>query len=266
MTNEKNYQQILLERKFDRSKVPKPDQITFTIQEKVIAQLSSYAVFTGASKSGKSTFVAAAIASAFNFNQDIFTIKINFPKDRQRLAYFDTESSGYDFYKQMKKIENFINRNGIPEEIDAFNTREDNPKDIRSMIVQYLKDTPECSILFIDGFLDLIMDYNSVEESRYLTNWFKKITKEFNITLIGVLHTGKGNNETLGHLGSNTDRWANSTLIVEKDKNTKQHILKPKFLRSDSDFDPIAIFNYDGRWMQQTYIPQEIILPKKSKK
>ena len=93
-----------------------------------------------------------------------------------------------------------------------------------------------------------------------------KITKEFDITLIGVLHTGKGNNETLGHLGSNTDRWANSTLIVEKDKVTKQHILKPKFLRSDSDFDPVAIVNYDGKWMQQHYIENEIIIPKKQKK
>jgi RecA-family ATPase len=266
MTNEKNYQKILQDRKFDRSKVPKQEQITFTIQGKIIAQLGSYAVFTGASKSGKSTFVAATIASAFNGFQDIFEIKLNFPKDRKRIGYFDTESSSYDFYMQMKKIEKFIDRNGLPDEIDAYNTREDNPKDIRSMIVQYLKSTPECSILIVDGFLDLLMDYNNVEESRFLTNWFKKITKEYNITLIGVLHTGKGNNETLGHLGSNTDRWANSTLIVEKDKNTKQHILKPKFLRSDSDFDPIAITNYDGRWMQQHYIEQEIILPKKTKK
>ena len=265
MTNEKNYQQILLQRKFDKSKVPKQQQITFTIQGKIIAQLSSYAVFTGASKSGKSTFIAATIASAFNGFQDIFGLKINFPKDRKRLAYFDTESSPYDFYQQIKKIEYFIDRNGLPDEVDAFNTREDQPKDIRSMIVQYLKDNPECSILFIDGFLDLIMDYNSVEESRYLTNWFKKITKEFNITLIGVLHTGKGTGETLGHLGSNTDRWANSTLIVEKDKVTNQHILKAKFLRSDADFDPIALVNYDGRRMHNITLNKKLFYLKNQK-
>jgi predicted kinase len=259
-----NYGEILQSRKYDRTKAVKQQHITFTIQEKIIAQLGSYCVFTGQAKSGKSTFISATIASAYlpDF-QDNFGIKLNLPKDRRRIGYFDTESAEYDFYKQIDKIKYFCLKNSLPKEIDAFNTREDAPKTIRELITEYLKTTPECSVLVIDGFLDLCFNYNDEVETRLLTNWFKKITKEYNITIIGVLHTGKGSGETLGHLGSNTDRWANSTLIVEKDKQTKQFILKSKFLRSSEDFEPISIQNFDGRWAQVNYIENEIKPAKK---
>ena len=87
--------------------------------------------------------------------------------------------------------------------------------------------------------------------------------------MIGVLHLGKGQGETLGHLGSNTDRWAQSTMIVEKNKDLGQFILKPKFLRSSDDFDPIAIMNFNGNWQQIPYIEPTVLnisKPKKEKK
>lgn len=268
MQQQQTISEILQARRYDRTKTPKPQHIAFTIQNKCIAQLGSYCVFTGLAKSGKSTFISAAIGSAYlpSF-QDNFGIKLHLPKDRQKIGYFDTESSEYDFYRQIDKIKEFCLKSALPDKIDAFNTREDAPKVIRAMIMEYLQNTPDCSILVIDGFLDLIFDFNDVVETRMLTNWFKKITKEFNVMLIGVLHQGKsGNNETLGHLGSNTDRWANSTLIVEKDKVTKQFILKPKYLRSADDFDPIAICNFNGAWSQVPYMPTDVIPVKKTKK
>ena len=260
--------EILQLRKYNRHKVPKQQHIAFTIQNKCIAQLGSYCVFTGLAKSGKSTFISAAIGSAYLPSyQDNFSIKLHLPKERQKIGYFDTESSEYDFYRQIDKIKQFCFKSTLPDNIDAFNTREDPPKVIRALILEYLQNTPDCSILVIDGFLDLIFDFNDVIETRMLTNWFKKITKQFNIMLIGVLHQGKsGNNETLGHLGSNTDRWANSTLIVEKDKQTKQFILKPKYLRSTDDFDPVAISNFNGSWTQVPYMATDITPIKKSKK
>lgn len=258
-----NYGELLQTRKYDRNKSVKQSQVTFTIQEKIIAQLGSYCVFTGQAKSGKSTFIAATIASAYiPAFQDNFGIKLKLPKDRQRIGYFDTESSEYDFYRQIDRIKQFGIKTKLPEEIDAYNTREDSPKIIKNLILEYLKNTPECSILVVDGFLDLVFNYNDEVESRMLVNWFKKITKLYQITLIGVLHTGKGNGETLGHLGSNTDRWANSTLFIEKDKEAKQFILKSKFLRSSDDFEPIAIQNFDGVYHQVNYM-QPVINTKK---
>jgi hypothetical protein len=263
---QQNIQELLINRKYDRFKIPNPQHIAFTIQNKCIAQLGSYCVVSGLPKSCKSTFIASAIGSGYcpKFI-DNWGMKIHFVKDRNKLAYFDTESSEYDLYQQIDKIKKFSMTESLHPDIDCFNTREDTPPLIRAMILEYLKSTPECSVLVIDGLLDLVMNYNDEIETRKLTNWFKKITKEFNIMMIGVLHLGKGgSHETLGHLGSNTDRWANSTLVVEKDKNNNCYVMKPKFLRSAGDFDPIAITNLNGNWVQTQYI-ETITINKKGK-
>jgi hypothetical protein len=266
MANEINYSDLLAQRKYNPNVVPESEQVILTIQSKVIGTLQNYVVFSGLPKNGKSTYISATIASAIvpNF-QDCFGIKLKTPKDRPKIAYFDTESSSYDFHKQIKRITEFA-YGKFPDKISAFNTREDSPGRIRNLIVHYLESNPDCSIVIVDGFLDLCLNYNDEKETRLLTNWFKKITKKFNILLIGVLHLGKGQGETLGHLGSNTDRWSQSTLIVEKNKETKQFVLKAKFLRSSEEFEPIALMNFDGKFQQVPYEKPTIENYKKPKK
>lgn len=265
--NELDLLDILAARKYDALVIPKSEQVVFTIQSKIVGTLENYAVISGLPKASKSTYVAAAIASSLlpDF-LDCFGMKINLPKERKRIAYFDTEMSQYDFYRQMEKIRTFADKNKLPPNIDAFNFREDSPNRIKNLITAYLQANSDCSCIVIDGLLDLCMNYNDEVESRKVVLWLKRITRIFNIFVIGILHKGKGTGETLGHLGSNTDRWAQSTLEVIKIKETKQFTLQPKYLRSDSDFETIALMNFDGRWQQVPYQEPEIQTFKKQKK
>lgn len=267
MTNGHDLTELLKARKYQPGHKPNAENVVWTINGKVIGCLENYCVISGLPKASKSTYAAACLASALvpPF-QSVFGIKINLPADRNRIAYFDTESSQWDFYRQMEKVRNFADKKTVPDFLDAFSMREDMPGRIRKLIEQYLQDNTDCSCVIVDGFLDLCLNYNDETETRLLTNWFKRITKQYNILLIGVLHLGKGHGETLGHLGSNTDRWAQSTLIVEKNKDTKQFILKPKYLRSSEDFEPIAIMNFEGQWNQVPYMEPETILPTKKPK
>ena len=72
----------------------------------------------------------------------------------------------------------------------------------------------------------------------------------------GVLHLSKNAGETLGHLGSNTDRWAQSTMTIKRVKETGQLVLEPKFLRSSEDFEPVAISwdEFSGKWRENELI------------
>jgi hypothetical protein len=178
-------------------------------------------------------------------------MKVHFPEGRRKIAYFDTESSDFDFYRQVNKIKHFSNRTDLPTWADCFTVREDGPSEIRALIVNYLENNKDCPIVIIDGLLDLIFDYNSEIESRKLVNWFKKLTKIYNCLFVGVLHQGKGlGAQTLGHLGSNCDRWASSTLEIIKDKDKKTFTLQPRFLRSSEDFEPVVLMNIGGNWQQ----------------
>jgi hypothetical protein len=267
-TNDLEINDLLKARRYDPTKRPSQEQVVFSINSKIVGTLQNYVVVSGLPKASKSTYVGAIAASALvPHYQAVFGLKLSLPADRQRLAYFDTEHSAFDFYRQMDKIKGFADKNSLPNFFDAFSTREDMPAKIRKLVEAYLQAHAECSVLIIDGLLDLCLNYNDERETRLLTNWFKRITKQYNVLLIGVLHLGKGQGETLGHLGSNTDRWAQSTLIVERNKENQQFILRPKYLRSSDDFDPIAIMNFNGLWQQVPYIEQETFtIPKKGKK
>jgi hypothetical protein len=265
--DKKDFSELLLSRKYDAANRPDAQVPIFTVQGKVVGCLQSYIVFSGLPKASKSTFVGAAAASALvpTF-QSVWGMKLQLPFDRSRIGYFDTEMSNFDFYRQIDKIIAIADKRSLPQNFDAYSFREDMPGKIRVMIEQYLINNPDCSCIVVDGLLDLCLDYNDPKETRLVTNWLKRITKQYDILLLGVLHLGKGQGETLGHLGSNTDRWSQSTMIVEKNRDNNQFVLKPKYLRSDSDFEPIAITNYDGRWSQVPYIEPLIIQTTKKNK
>jgi hypothetical protein len=229
----------LLKNAYKRGYEPPKEQILLSIQGQTIGALQSYVVVSGLPKSGKSTFITSMVASSFN-NYDIFGMKLQTLPARNKILYIDTESSEYDFYKHMNRIKDVANIHEFPTFFDSFCLRKENPKTIKLMIEAYLQNNSECSIIIIDGLLDLVLSANDELESRLTVNWIKEITTIHNLLLIGILHTGKNEGKTLGHLGSNTDRWAQSTLSVKKEESGT-FILEPKFLRSSGGFKPIEI-------------------------
>ena len=212
-------------------------------------------------KAGKSTFICAMISSVFN-TYDIFTMKLQSPPGRQRICLIDTESSDYDFYNTINKIKGFSQLNELPPFFDAFQVREDSSVIIIQMIERYLQLNIDCSIIIIDGLLDLINNLNDERESSLLTKYLKRITKQYNILLISVLHQSKSNLATTGHIGSACDRFAQSTLDITKDKEKNTYVLSSRFMRSDSDFEPVTLMNFQGVF-QQVETEQEKAAPGK---
>jgi len=93
-------------------------------------------------------------------------------------------------------------------------------------------------------------------KSRELVDWLKWITAEYNILLIGVIHLGKKDNHTLGHFGSMIDRYAQSVLEVDKNKEYSVYTLKPKYLRSSADFTPQSI-QFNGQYYSACTTPPD---------
>ena len=241
--------ELLQKRQYNPDYIPSKENIVFNIQSKHVASLQNFLTISGLPKTGKSSFVAAAIASAF-VPHDIFTMKLNLPVDRKKLCYFDTESSDYDFYRQMNKIKGFAELATLPDNFNAFQVREDASSSIRKMIERYLELNPDCSVIIVDGLLDLLVNYNDEKEASLLVKWLKKITKIYNVLLITVLHQSKSNLSTTGHIGSASDRFAQSTLDIVKDKDKNTYTLSSRFMRSDSDFEPISLMNFNGIFQQ----------------
>ena len=254
---------------FDPKTIPEQENIILKIGGKTAGTLQNYCIYAGQAKAGKSTFISGLISSAF-VPWDQFGQKLILPETRPKLALFDTESSTWDLYRTVKRIKDYADTKTLPDRFTVFSFREDQPKDILIMIETYLKLTPDCAVIVIDGLLDLCLNYNDEIETRLLTNWLKRLTKVYNCFIISVLHLSKNSGETLGHLGSNTDRWAQSTFIVKKVEETQQITLQAKFMRSDANPDPIAI-EWNGSNFTQTdlkqveYFKKPVGRPKKEK-
>lgn len=243
--------ELLAKRKYNPDYIPNKEDIVFTIgtPARNTGSLSNFLTLSGLPKAGKSTFISAIVASAF-VPYDIFTMKIHLPKDRKKICYFDTESSDYDFYRQINKIKGFAELANLPEYFNAYQVREDSSSMIRKMIETYLTENNDCSVIIIDGLLDLINNMNDEREASLVTKWLKKITKVYNILLITVLHQSKSNLSTTGHIGSASDRFAQSTLDIVKDKERNCYVLTSRFMRSDMDFEPITLMNFNGVFQQ----------------
>jgi hypothetical protein len=241
--------EILAARAYKAGYDPPPAAKMFTIDGRTVGTMNNFLAFTGLPKSGKSVFLSAAIASAFT-PYSIHSMATFLPEDRKGLLLMDTESSEDDFYKQMARIRKNIGREPPAKNFHAFMMRDRVASEIIKYTEYYLQIHPEISIVYIDGMLDLLMNYNDEHESKKVIDWLKFLTYTYKILLVGVVHVGKKDNHTLGHFGSMIDRYCQSVLVVEKDakKVPNLHILKPKMMRADGHFDDVTLVNNNGNF------------------
>jgi len=235
-----DFLQLLEARKY-RPEYSPPEQVeVFKIRNSVIGVPQSFCVFSGLPKSGKSTFLTAAIASCF-LGVEIFGMKITPQINKPYVVHIDTESSDYDYYNLTNKIIRHSQRRDMSLFYLGYSVRDLSPEEILRSLEALLISNQNIGVIFLDGLLDVVNNYNDEAESRKVITWLKRITKVYDILLIGVIHTGKKDNFTLGHFGSMVDRYAQSVLLIEKDNDKNTIELKAKFLRSAANFQPVRL-------------------------
>jgi archaellum biogenesis ATPase FlaH len=245
MNEQPNQIDKLTSLKYDPNFIPPPQSEILTINGKLVGTLGNFVIVTGGVKVGKSSILAGLVASSFDLF-DVYKMKITLPPGRKNIAYFDTEMAQYDFYRQMNRIKQQSNVERLPDYFHAYNMRECEPNEIIKLIDFHFQqiDTP---VIIIDGLLDLLFDFLDAVESKRLITILKKWTKKYNTLIIAVLHTGKTTNgNTLGHIGSATDRYCQSTIEIVKSKEQNLLSIESKFLRSDAPFEPVMLYNNKG--------------------
>lgn len=209
-----------------------------SIQNKTIAVENSFISICGLPKSRKTTFLNYFLASAITGNE-FLTIQVNI-KNTDNIVIFDTEQSNFDFYRQMKFLKKLICKNDLPKNLYSYLFRQYDIDVILNTIYLIIQDKKP-KLIIIDNITELVLNFNDPSEAKKLVQFLKKITAEFNTTIITLLHLGKGNLQSLGNLGSMVDRSANSILRVIYDKDYQSSTLEANMLRSDSHFEPITI-------------------------
>jgi hypothetical protein len=225
-----------------------------TIRGKTILTASNIAVISGLPKARKTSFMNLILA-AILLRTEIFNIFSNFKKE-DKIVLVDTEQSADDFFTQVKYLKKQLNSKKLPSQLTSYLFREDQPEHILLYIERMLL-TEKPKLLIIDNITELVINANDVAESKKVILFLKRITIQYKVAIIGLMHINKGNSFTTGNLGSMLDRAAQSVLKCEIDKATDISTISPALLRSSAFFEPVSIFfNNETNKYEETKTPE----------
>lgn len=201
--------------------------------------LGNFSLITGKAKSKKSFTLAFAVASAIKGSTyDAGPFTCQFPDNKCRVVYFDTEQGRNRVWKAVKRV---CRMAGVddPEHLEVYDLRQYDPAERIEMINERLTvQNPEKNIglVIVDGCRDLLHNFNDPEESSRLASHFMKWTAGAQCHLATVLHQNKGDNNARGHLGAELTNKAETVITVEIHSADKSiSVVKPSECR-DIDF------------------------------
>lgn len=226
------------------------------------ATLGNFSTVIGKAKSKKTFLITMALATAIRNGTIFEKFKANFPENKSRVIYFDTEQSRYHVQKVVKRICH-LTENMQPENFDCYAFRSLSTYKRRKAIEHVLNTVPGIGLIVIDGIRDLVKDINSSDESTDIVNLLMKWSEEKDIHIIVVLHQNKGDNNARGHLGTEIVNKSESVISVTRDTHDPSiSIVEPEYCR-ENDF-PAFAFKIDEKGMP--YVLNDWQPPKEGKK
>lgn len=232
------------------SPVKKPEPI-IQINGSCIASAGNLVVISGRDKSGKSaltgSWLAGAIVSGEEQEVDTLGFQVSPNTNYKLVLSIDTERSDYDSYSAHEKI---IKRSGEQREPVPFKNYNLRTIDHtqRLAALELILETQSIAfggvhLVVLDGVADFVSSVLDEEECNSFVQRLTELASDYKCPIVCVLHLNPGSDfKTRGHLGSQLDRKAESSLTISRDGNISN--IEPKFLRNAGEFDIIQ-FSYD---------------------
>ncbi len=212
-----------------------------------------YSCIVGASKS-KKTFLKSAIIAAYIGGRSIeYFPQIKGHREADKIVVeIDTEQSPYHSQRVFKRVTEMVGTNYeryFPFSLRAYSVHE------RIGFVEWIfnewEHRNDIGLISIDGFVDLVTDFNSLEQSTDLQDKLLKWTSKAKCHITGVLHSNFGSDKPVGHIGSAVLKKAETVVFVET--NEKEFpgtaFVKCKYSRN-LPFDNFE-FQINENWLPQ---------------
>jgi len=256
ITNNVDFKNIFADALIDPSEELKQQPIAISIRESEykgtlypipFGSYGDFSCIVGASKSRKTFFKSMIEAGYIGGKSNILnpSIKGHNTQDKFVLS-IDTEQSKYHTQRVQRRVLEMIG--GNCDMYKTFSLRQYNPKE-RFDFIDWLVFESEyknnIGLMSIDGYVDLVTDFNSLEQATGLTEKLLQWTAIGKMHCTGILHKNFGTAKPVGHVGSSVLKKAETVVFVEK--NDDDTIAKCEYSRNIS-FEPIT-FNVNKDWL-----------------
>ncbi len=170
-------------------------------------------------KAGKSTMISILVAALLCGQWNKVRKQVD---GHVRILYIDTEMTDRDTNLMFRKA---LRLAGLPfqklDNVKYLNMRRYTSDQIHALLPEFIwVFSPD--IVFIDGIVDLINDFNDVKESQAIVREMISLAEHYNCCIVMVLHMNKAmeDKNMRGHLGTILAQKSNLVFACEKDRDS----------------------------------------------
>ena len=214
---------LLGSRRFDPLVEPPELRAVYRIGNTVVSTPGNLLTITAQSKTGKTSFFGAMIASVIgptDSNGDTLTVQSSNPNS-WALVHFDYEQSKRDHWKLFEQVKRRAGIKEFPPWLISHNFTGVAPRDCVSALELMLEDAKAqfggIHSVLLDGYADLVGDVNDAGESNLLVSQLHAWAGKYDCHVAGILHFNPNSEKARGHLGSQLERKSESNLTLTKD-------------------------------------------------
>lgn len=175
-----------------------------------------YSCLVGASKAKKSFMKSAICAAYFGGGaQDYFPNIKSHDTQGKWLIDIDTEQSDFHSQRVFRRVTEMVG--AFPPNYANFALRRYTPQermDFIEWLVYESQYAGKIGLISIDGYADLISDFNNIDQSQELTSNLLKWSHDANCHITGILHKNFGSEKPVGHVGSFVLKKAETVAFV----------------------------------------------------
>lgn len=172
-------------------------------------------VSSGKQKAGK-TFYNSILVSALLHEGGYFNLEPT--ANNYKVLFTDTEQDMSDTQEVIRRIHRM---NDWPTDRNVSTLAGTNLRELsageRIEIIQESIDALRPDVLFIDGIVDLCVDFNDLAEGHAVTTMLMKWAVKYNIAIVTALHINKGDDNLRGHLGTFLSQKGENVMRITKE-------------------------------------------------
>lgn len=180
--------------------IPEP-RYTIKMNGVGFGPLGDIVAVKGKAKVGKSYFLSilASVLLGKSFGELETAI------DNATVVYLDTEQNRANSARLARRVHTLLGwpTNQNNPRFKVFSLRR-MPMEERQDFIQGVIEDVRPQVVFLDGVVDLLNNFNDLEESTMIVEWLMKTSADYDCLIITVLHENKSkeDNNMRGHLGT----------------------------------------------------------------
>ena len=207
-----------------------------------------FSCIVGASKSQKTFFKSMIEAAYIGGQSNIHNPSIKgHNAENKVIVSFDTEQSRFHTQRVQRRVLDLVG--STCDLYKTFSLRSYAPNE-RLQFIDWVVFESEfkdnIGLMSIDGYVDLVTDFNNLEMATGLTEKLLQWTSKGKMHCTGILHKNFGTSKPVGHVGSSVLKKAETVVFIERNEN--ETIVKCEYSRNQP-FNDIVFTVDDNDWL-----------------